>query len=148
MPVKLRLEACSPEHVPAYQSDLAAGFDLKARLEEPVTIYPMGTMFIPCGIKVAIPEGYELQVRSRSGLARKNKVFVLNAPGTVDADYRGEIGAILTNLGSERYVVRNLDRICQAVLKQVEKAEFELCVVDENETERGAGGFGSTGIRT
>ena len=131
--------------LPEYQSDDAAGFDLLAAVPEatPVTIQPRESALVPTGFAMQLPPGYEAQVRPRSGLALKHGITVLNTPGTIDADYRGEVGVILINHGSEAFVVNRGDRIAQMVVKPVVQAS--LCVVDEiDETLRGEGGFGST----
>ena len=131
-------------HEPVYASEQAAGMDVRAYISEPVTIKPMERKLIPTGIKMAIPEGYEVQVRPRSGLALKHGITVLNTPGTVDADYRGDIGVILINLSNEDYIVNPSERIAQLVLNEV--PQMKLIKVDTlDETERGAGGFGHTG---
>lgn len=132
--------------LPAYQSEEAAGFDLVAALPEaePVTIAPLGRALVPTGLVFEIPSGHEGQVRPRSGLALKHGVTVLNSPGTIDADYRGEVKVILVNLGAEPFVVRRGERIAQFVAAKVTRAR--LVVVDSvADTARGAGGFGSTG---
>ena len=129
---------------PFYASKQAAGMDVRANIKESILIRPMERKLIPTGIKMAIPEGYEVQVRPRSGLAYKNGLTVLNAPGTIDADYRGDIGVILINLGNENYIVEPNERIAQLVLSEV--PQMKLIKVDTlDETERGAGGFGHTG---
>ena len=129
---------------PFYASEQAAGMDVRANIKESILIRPMERKLIPTGIKMAIPEGYEVQVRPRSGLAYKNGLTVLNAPGTIDADYRGDIGVILINLGNENYIVEPNERIAQLVLSEV--PQMKLIKVDTlDETERGAGGFGHTG---
>jgi dUTP pyrophosphatase len=130
---------------PSYASDLAAGADVCAFLQQDVTIQPGERALIPTGIKVAIPEGFEIQVRPRSGLALKNQITVLNTPGTVDADYRGEIGVILMNHGKGPFEVTNGMRIAQLIVAPVIQADF---VVEEalSATVRGEGGFGSTGL--
>jgi dUTP pyrophosphatase len=132
--------------LPAYQSDEAAGFDLVAALPQdaPLVIAPLGRALVPTGLVLEIPSGYEGQVRPRSGLALKHGVTVLNAPGTIDADYRGEVKVILVNLGAEPFTVRRGERIAQFVAAPVTRAR--LVVVEAvGETGRGAGGFGSTG---
>src|SRR5512145_1647164 len=132
--------------VPHYQTEHAAGVDLYAAIDEETAIAPGAWKLIPTGISVAIPEGYEGQVRPRSGLALKHGIGMLNGPGTIDADYRGEIGIILFNFSSEPFTMRRGDRIAQLVFAKIEKAE--LTAVDVlAETARGAGGFGHTGIK-
>lgn len=133
--------------LPAYQTADAAGLDLVAAVDGPVTLPPLGRALVPTGLAFALPPGTEAQVRPRSGLAARHGVTVLNAPGTIDADYRGEVMVILVNLGSEPFTVSRGDRIAQVVFAPVARAELQ--VADSlDETERGAGGFGSTGVRT
>lgn len=131
--------------LPGYMSGSAAGIDLMACLEDKVELAPGEYRMIPTGLKMAIPEGYEGQVRPRSGLAAKFGITVLNSPGTIDADYRGEIGVILINHGFEPYTIANGDRIAQLVIAPVVKVEL-LETAELDETERGEGGFGSTGV--
>lgn len=131
--------------LPAYATDLAAGLDLVAALTAPVTLPPLGRALIPTGISIALPAGYEAQVRPRSGLALKQGVTVLNAPGTIDADYRGEIGVILVNLSETPVTLQRGDRIAQLLLARVERLAWDE-VTTLPATARGAGGFGSTGI--
>jgi dUTP pyrophosphatase len=131
--------------LPAYASTLAAGADVRACIHETVVIAPGESALIPTGLKVAIPEGYEIQVRPRSGLALKNKITVLNTPGTIDADYRGEIGVILINHGREPFHVTSGMRIAQLVLAQVVQAQF-ISEASLTATARAAGGFGHTGV--
>ena len=120
--------------------------DLRAAIEQDITIAPGGRVVIPTGLRVAIPEGYEIQLRPRSGLALRDGITLLNTPGTIDADYRGEIGVILINLSDRPFTVKNADRICQMVLAKVPQIEWEA--VDElPSTERGDGGFGHTGTK-
>ncbi|MCR4416969.1 MAG: dUTP diphosphatase [Ignavibacteria bacterium] len=132
--------------LPSYSTEGSSGMDLRAAVEEKITIKPFETALIPTNLAVEIPEGYEGQVRPRSGLAAKNFVTVLNTPGTIDSDYRGEIKVILTNFGKEDFVVNRGDRIAQLVITKVERAE----IVETNElnsTKRNEGGFGHTGIK-
>jgi dUTP pyrophosphatase len=131
--------------LPAYMSDLAAGADLCAALSDDLTLAPGARALVPTGIAIALPRGYEAQIRPRSGLALRSGVTCLNTPGTIDADYRGPVGVILANLGSEPVVIRRGDRIAQMVVAPVSRACFELVEVLP-ETERGIGGFGSTGV--
>jgi len=144
MAVKVNVTGKDGSVIPAYHSEGAAGADLCALLPSPVTLLPLERKLIPTGISLEIPAGFEAQVRPRSGLALKHGITVLNSPGTIDSDYRGEIGVVLVNLGSEPFVVDNGDRIAQLVLSAVERAFFEAvdCLGD---TVRGAGGYGSTG---
>ena len=130
--------------LPAYESAGAAGADLRAAVQAPLTVPARGTAIVPTGLKVALPEGYEMQVRPRSGLAARHGVTVLNSPGTVDADYRGEVRVILINHGEAYFVVERGERIAQAVIAPVTQGAFEA-VAALGETARGEGGFGSTG---
>ena len=143
--VSIPCTAAAGAGLPAYQTAGAAGADVCALLAEPVTIPPLGRALIPTGLCFAIPRGYEIQVRPRSGLAAKNGVTVLNAPGTIDSDYRGEVKVILVNLGAEPFIVHNGDRIAQLVVAPVTTGAF-TAVECLDATERGAGGFGSTGV--
>ncbi|MBQ7159914.1 MAG: dUTP diphosphatase [Treponema sp.] len=131
--------------LPEYKTTGAAGADVCAFLKEPVTIAPLERAMIPTGLAFAIPQGYEVQVRPRSGLAAKNGVTVLNTPGTIDSDYRGEVKVILINLGKEPFTINNGDRIAQLIVAPVTIGAFQP-VASLDETERGAGGFGSTGV--
>ncbi|MEK9722341.1 MAG: dUTP diphosphatase [Rhodospirillaceae bacterium] len=130
--------------LPAYATELSAGADLLAAVEAPLTLPPGGRAIVPTGLAIALPAGFEAQVRPRSGLAAKHGVTVLNSPGTVDADYRGEVGVILINHGADDFVVERGMRIAQMVIAPVSAARF-VAVDDLDETARGAGGFGSTG---
>jgi dUTP pyrophosphatase len=131
--------------LPKYMSHAAAGMDLYAAVTDPVVLKPGERKLIPTGLKMSMPEGYEAQVRPRSGLALKNGISVLNTPGTIDADYRGEVGVILVNLGQENFTVNRSDRIAQMVINKVEQPKV-LEVEDLDETKRGSGGFGHTGV--
>ena len=130
--------------LPAYATVLSAGMDLRANLESPITLRPLERCLVPTGLFIALPQGYEAQVRPRSGLALKKGITVLNTPGTIDADYRGEIGVILVNLSAEEFVINDGERIAQMVVARHETVEWEA-VETLDETERGAGGFGHTG---
>ncbi|NCI48043.1 dUTP diphosphatase [Sediminibacterium sp. WSJ-3] len=134
----------SANPLPHYATEGASGMDIRASLEAPVTLQPLERTLIPTGLFVEIPEGHEIQVRPRSGLAIKQGITCLNSPGTVDADYRGELKVILINLSGEPQTVHNGDRIAQMVLQKVEKINW-LPAETINETQRGAGGFGHTG---
>ena len=134
----------SKNELPAYSTIHSAGMDLRANLDEAVVLKPLERALIPTGLFIELPEGHEAQIRPRSGLALKKGITVLNTPGTVDADYRGEIGVILINLSKEDFVIEHGERICQMVIAAHEKVEWDLVEVLE-ETERGAGGFGHTG---
>lgn len=132
--------------LPSYESEYAAGMDIRAALGEPVTLKPGQRELIPTGLQMALPKGYEAQIRPRSGLAYRNGVTMLNTPGTIDADYRGEVKVLAVNLGEETFVIEHGDRIAQMVIAPVTQ-----CTVKEAEilpdTERGEGGFGSTGVK-
>ena len=142
MKVKIVNQSAYP--VPSYATELSAGMDLKANITEPVTIESLERAIVPTGLFIELPEGYEAQVRPRSGLAAKFGITVANAPGTIDADYRGEVKVILVNLSKEKFVVNPGERIAQMVIAKYEKIEWQQ-VEQLGETERGAGGFGSTG---
>lgn len=142
--MKVRIVNRSRNALPLYQTPLSAGMDVRADLEQSVTLAPLGRAMIPTGLYVELPEGYEMQVRPRSGLAAKHGITVLNSPGTIDADYRGEIRIILVNLSSEAFTVEPGERIAQLVVARHEQVEWEP-VEELGTTERGAGGFGSTG---
>ena len=132
--------------MPTYATSQSAGMDLRANLEEPVVLHPMERRLIPTGLHIALPEGYEAQVRPRSGLALKHGLTVLNAPGTIDADYRGEIGVVLINLSQEDFTINDGERIAQLVVARYEQVEFSL-VETLDETERGEGGYGHTVVK-
>ena len=135
----------SKHPLPAYATELSAGMDLRANLSEPISLQPMQRCLVPTGVYIALPAGYEAQVRPRSGLAIKKGITVLNSPGTIDADYRGEICIILINLSSETFVIEDGERIAQMVIARHEQPTLlEVEVLDE--TERGTGGFGHTGV--
>lgn len=141
--MKIKIINRSKHALPKYQTSLSAGMDLYANLDEPVTLKPLERKLIATGLLIELPQGYEAQVRPRSGLAIKNGITVLNTPGTIDADYRGEIGVILVNLSAESFIVNDGDRIAQMVIAKHETAIWDE--VDElSETDRGEGGFGST----
>jgi len=132
--------------LPHYETGASAGMDLRANISEPITLQPLERTIIKTGLFIALPVGLEAQVRPRSGLAAKKGITVLNAPGTVDADYRGEIGVILVNLSNEVFVVEDGERIAQLVIAKHERAEW-IEVTELTETARGEGGFGSTGVK-
>lgn len=134
----------SPYALPAYATKASAGVDLRAVLDTAVTLQPLERKIIGTGLKIALPEGYEAQVRPRSGLAAKHGITVLNAPGTIDADYRGEIGVILVNLSNNAFTIEPGERIAQLVIAQYEQIEW-MSTESLDQTDRGAGGFGSTG---
>ena len=142
--MKVEIVNKSGQPLPAYATELSAGMDLRADLESPVTLGPLDRALVPTGLFIALPAGYEAQVRPRSGLAAKRGVTVLNTPGTIDADYRGEIKVILVNLSNTPFEIVPGERIAQMVVARHERVEWEeVDVLDE--TARGAGGFGSTG---
>lgn len=132
--------------LPAYATEMSAGMDLRANLEEPVTLQPMERKLIPTGLYIALPVGHEAQIRPRSGLALKHGVTVLNTPGTVDDDYRGEVKVLLVNLSDVPFVVNDGERIAQMIVAKYEQVEF-VEVEQLDETERGAGGYGHTGVK-
>ncbi len=142
--MKVKIIFRSKHALPAYETSASAGVDLRANLTETRVLKPLQRALIPTGMFLEIPEGVEAQVRPRSGFALKQGVTVLNAPGTIDADYRGEVGVILINLGSEEVHIQDGDRIAQMVFARYEQAEWEI-TSELSETERGEGGFGSTG---
>ena len=143
--VEIKRVGSSNRELPKYATAGSAGFDLCASIPAPVVIAPGERRLIPTGISIALPVGFEAQVRPRSGLALKHGITVLNSPGTIDSDYRGEVGVILINHSDEPFVIKHGDRIAQMVIARHEKASFEI-VSSLDETERGAGGFGSTGV--
>ena len=130
--------------LPAYETASSAGMDLRAFIDADVVLKPFERKLIPTGLYIELPDGYEAQIRPRSGLAIKSGITVLNSPGTIDADYRGEIKVILINLSNQEFTIKSGERICQMVIAKHEKAEF-IEVEEISETERGAGGFGHTG---
>jgi dUTP pyrophosphatase len=142
--VKVKIVNHSPYPCPAYATPQSAGVDLRAHLEEPLVLEPLQRAMVPTGLYIALPPGYEAQVRPRSGLAAKHGITVLNSPGTVDADYRGELKTILVNLSREPFEIVPGERIAQMVIARHEQVEWEP-VEELDATERGAGGFGSTG---
>ena len=142
--IKVKIINHSPYPCPAYATPLSAGVDLKANLDQPVVLQPLDRALIPTGLFIALPAGYEAQVRPRSGLALKHGITVLNSPGTVDADYRGELKCILVNLSDEPFTIEPGERIAQMVVARHEQVEWEQ-VEELDDTQRGAGGFGSTG---
>lgn len=144
--IEVKIVNHSPHPLPSYSTALSAGMDLRAWLPEPLTLQPLERALVHTGIHIALPEGYECQIRPRSGLALKRGLTVLNTPGTIDADYRGEVGVLLVNLSAEPFVVNDGERIAQMVIARHEQAEFET-VEALDETERGAGGYGHTGVK-
>lgn len=142
--MKIKIVNRSHHALPQYATALSAGLDLRANLEEDITLRPMERRLVPTGLSIALPEGYEAQVRPRSGLALKHGITLLNTPGTIDADYRGEIGVIMVNLSDTPFNIADGDRIAQLVIARYEQAEWEA-VEALDSTERGDGGFGHTG---
>jgi dUTP pyrophosphatase len=144
--MKIKIVNKSHHPLPAYATELSAGMDLRANIDEPIVLKPMERRLVTTGLHIALPVGYEAQVRPRSGLALKKGITVLNAPGTVDADYRGDVGVILINLSDEPFTIEDGERIAQMVIARHEHAEFiPVDVLDE--TERGEGGYGHTGVK-
>jgi len=142
MEIRIVNKSCNP--LPSYETIHSAGMDLRASLTDAVVIGPMKRALIPTGIFMEIPEGYEAQIRPRSGLALKYGITVLNSPGTIDSDYRGEVKVVLINLGEEKFEVKNGDRIAQIIISKHEKINWKMAE-ELNETTRGEGGYGSTG---
>ena len=144
--MKIKVVNKGHQPLPQYATPQSAGMDLRANLEEPITLKPLERRLIPTGLHIALPAGYEAQVRPRSGLALKKGITVLNSPGTIDADYRGEIGVLLINLSQDDFIVNDGERIAQMIIARHEQGEFvEVDVLDE--TERGEGGYGHTGVK-
>jgi dUTP pyrophosphatase len=144
--MKVQIINKSHHQLPQYATPQSAGVDLRANLNEPIILHPLERRLVPTGLYIALPEGYEAQVRPRSGLALKHGLSVLNTPGTIDADYRGEIGVVLINLSQEDFVIKDGERIAQMVIARCEQGA--LVTVDVlDETERGAGGYGHTGLK-
>ena len=143
--MKIRIINHSKHPLPRYATPLSAGVDLRANLDAPITLPPMGRCLVPTGLRIALPAGYEAQVRPRSGLALKHGITLLNTPGTIDDDYRGEIGVIMANLSAEPFTIADGDRIAQLVVARHETAEWEP-VETLDDTERGEGGFGHSGV--
>ncbi|MDG2150746.1 MAG: dUTP diphosphatase [Polaribacter sp.] len=143
--MKVQIINRSKHPIPSYETEGSAGMDLRASIDAAVTLKPLERAIIKTGLYIALPIGFEAQVRPRSGLAAKKGITVLNSPGTVDADYRGEIGVILVNLSNEEFVVNDGERIAQLVIAKHERLKWEEVAILDN-TERGVGGFGSTGV--
>lgn len=144
--IKIKIVNKGNQPLPEYATPQSAGVDLRANIDEPVELKPLSRALIPTGLHIALPEGYEAQIRPRSGLAIKKGITCLNTPGTIDADYRGDIGVILINLSAETFIVNPGERIAQMIINKFEQAKFEL-VEELDETERGEGGFGHTGVK-
>ena len=144
--VQVKVTNKGSQPLPTYATTQSAGMDLRANIDSPITLKPMERRLIPTGLYIALPKGYEAQVRPRSGLALKHGITVLNTPGTIDADYRGELMVLLINFSTEDFIINAGERIAQMVIARHEQAEFvEVEVLDE--TERGAGGYGHTGVK-
>ena len=144
--VKVKVVNKGNQPLPKYETPLSAGMDLRANIDEPVELKPLSRALIPTGLHIALPEGYEAQIRPRSGLALKKGITCLNTPGTIDADYRGDVGVILINLSAETFIVNPGERIAQMIIGKFDQAELiEVETLDE--TERGEGGFGHTGVK-
>ena len=144
--MKIKVVNKGHQPLPQYATPQSAGMDLRANLEQPITLKPLERRLIPTGLHIALPAGYEAQVRPRSGLALKKGITVLNSPGTIDADYRGEIGVLLINLSQDDFVVNDGERVAQMIIAHHEQGEF-VEVEELDETERGEGGYGHTGVR-
>jgi dUTP pyrophosphatase len=144
--MKVKIVNKSAFDTPFYATERSAGMDIKANIETPIVLQPLQRAMVPTGLYIALPEGTEAQIRPRSGLAAKHGITVLNTPGTIDADYRGEIKVILVNLSNEEFTINPGERIAQMVVARYEKVEWDSVEVLD-ETERGVGGFGSTGTR-
>lgn len=144
--LKIKVVNTGHQPLPAYATVQSAGLDLRANLSDPIVLHPMQRVLVPTGLHIALPDGYEAQVRPRSGLALKYGVTVLNTPGTIDADYRGELKVLLVNFSSEDFAIRDGERIAQMVVARYEQVDFEpVSALDE--TERGDGGYGHTGVK-
>ena len=144
--MKIKIVNNSQHDSPEYATSQSAGLDLRANLTESITLKPLARTLVKTGLFIELPKGHEAQVRPRSGLAYKKGITVLNSPGTIDADYRGEIGVILVNLSQEEFVIENGERVAQLVIAKHEQAQW-IEVENLDETDRGAGGFGSTGVK-
>lgn len=144
--VQIKVVNKGNQPLPKYQTAQSAGMDLRANIDAPVLLKPLDRKLIPTGLHISLPEGYEAQIRPRSGLAIKNGITCINTPGTIDPDFRGDIGVILVNISNEDFVVQPGERIAQMVINKFEQAKFEV-VEELDETERGEGGFGHTGIK-
>jgi dUTP pyrophosphatase len=143
--IKVKIINSSRNELPAYGTPYSAGMDVRANLDEPMEIKPMQRVLVPTGLRVQLPQGYEMQLRPRSGLALKHGITLVNTPGTIDADYRGEIGVILINLSDTTFTVNNGDRICQMVITNYTHVDW-IATDSIDETSRGEGGFGHTGV--
>lgn len=143
--MKVKIINKSKHALPSYATPLSAGMDIRANIDAPITLEPLERKLIPTGLYIELPQGYEAQIRPRSGLAIKKGISILNSPGTIDADYRGEICVILINLSKEPFIIEDGERICQMVIAKHEQVNWEEVKI-LGETERGSGGFGHTGI--
>lgn len=144
--MKVQIINKSKHSLPQYATSSSAGMDLRANLDNPIVLKPLQRCLVPTGLYIALPEGFEAQIRPRSGLALKKGITLLNTPGTIDADYRGEIGVIVINISAEDFIIEDGERIAQMVIARYEQAEWQEVEVLED-TERGAGGFGHTGVK-
>ena len=144
--IKIKIVNKGTQQIPEYATPQSAGMDLRANIEKPILLKSLDRALIPTGLHIALPEGYEAQIRPRSGLALKKGVTCLNTPGTIDADYRGDVGVILVNLSREDFVVQPGERIAQMIIGKFDQVEWEV-VEELDETERGEGGYGHTGVK-
>lgn len=144
--VEIKVVNKGHQPLPTYATGQSAGMDLRANIEEPIVLHPMERTLVPTGLYIALPVGFEAQIRPRSGLALKKGITVLNSPGTVDADYRGEVMVLLINFSNEDFIINDGERIAQMVIARHEQAQF-VTVEELDETERGAGGYGHTGVK-
>lgn len=144
--VKIKIVNKGQQPLPTYATAQSAGMDLRANIDAPITLHPMERQLIPTGLHIALPEGFEAQVRPRSGLALKHGITVLNTPGTIDADYRGELKVLLVNFSNTDFVINAGERVAQMVIARYEKVDFEQ-VIELDDTERGTGGYGHTGVK-
>ena len=144
--VKIKIVNKGQQPLPTYATAQSAGMDLRANIDAPITLRPMERQLIPTDLHIALPEGFEAQVRPRSGLALKHGITVLNTPGTIDADYRGELKVLLVNFSNTDFVINAGERVAQMVIARYEKVDFEQ-VIELDDTERGAGGYGHTGVK-
>ena len=144
--IKVKIVNTGKQPLPVYATAQSAGMDLRANIDSPITLHPMERQLIPTGLRIALPEGFEAQVRPRSGLALKHGITVLNTPGTIDDDYRGELKVLLVNFSDTDFIINAGERIAQMVIARYEKVDFEL-VTELDDTERGNGGYGHTGVK-
>ena len=144
--IKVKIVNTGKQPLPVYATAQSAGMDLRANIDSPITLHPMERQLIPTGLRIALPEGFEAQVRPRSGLALKHGITVLNTPGTIDADYRGDLKVLLVNFSDTDFIINAGERIAQMVIARYEKVDFEL-VTELDDTERGNGGYGHTGVK-